>query len=171
MSISVVILAAGKGTRMRTDRAKALHAVAGMTLVEWALSEAVSLDPEAISVVVGHEAAAVRDALPPDVSVVVQEPQLGTGHAAQVGLTGLADTNRTVVVLPGDMPLITEASLRSVIEVHASTGSAATVMTVDLADPSGYGRIVRDGENVSAIVEESDATDEQRLITEVNTSV
>jgi bifunctional UDP-N-acetylglucosamine pyrophosphorylase/glucosamine-1-phosphate N-acetyltransferase len=171
MSISVVILAAGKGTRMRTGRAKALHTVAGMTLVEWSLSEAVGLDPEAISVVIGHEAANVRMVLPPDVSVVTQEPQLGTGHATQVGLTGLANTNTTVVVLPGDMPLITDVSLRSLVEAHSSSGSAATVMTVDLSDPTGYGRVVRDGERVEAIVEESDATDAQRLITEVNTSV
>jgi bifunctional UDP-N-acetylglucosamine pyrophosphorylase/glucosamine-1-phosphate N-acetyltransferase len=171
MSISVVILAAGMGTRMRTGRAKALHLVAGMTLVDWALSEAVSLDPEAISVVVGHEAESVREVLPPDVSVVAQEPQLGTGHATQVGLTGLADIDTTIVVLPGDMPLITAASLRSLVDTHASAGSAATVMTVDLDDPTGYGRVVRDGAGVAAIVEESDASDAQRSITEVNTSV
>jgi bifunctional UDP-N-acetylglucosamine pyrophosphorylase/glucosamine-1-phosphate N-acetyltransferase len=171
MSISVVILAAGKGTRMRTGRAKALHTVAGMTLVEWSLAEAVSLDPEAISVVVGHEAENVRAVLPPDVSVVVQDPQLGTGHATQVGLGGLSDVDRTIVVLPGDMPLITAESLRSLVDAHTSSGSAATVMTVDLTDPSGYGRVVRDGDAVTAIVEESDATEQQRLITEVNTSV
>ncbi len=171
MSISVVILAAGKGTRMRTGRAKALHTVAGMTLVEWSLAEAVGLDPEAISVVVGHEAENVSAVLPPDVSVVVQDPQLGTGHATQVGLSGLADVDRTIVVLPGDMPLITAESLRSLVDAHMSSGSAATVMTVDLTDPSGYGRVVRDGDAVSAIVEEADATEQQRLITEVNTSV
>jgi bifunctional UDP-N-acetylglucosamine pyrophosphorylase/glucosamine-1-phosphate N-acetyltransferase len=145
--------------------------VAGMTLVDWALSEAVSLDPEAISVVVGHEAESVREVLPPDVSVVVQEPQLGTGHATQVGLTGLVDIDTTIVVLPGDMPLITAASLRLLVDTHASAGSAATVMTVDLDDPTGYGRVVRDGDSVVAIVEESDASDAQRSITEVNTSV
>jgi bifunctional UDP-N-acetylglucosamine pyrophosphorylase/glucosamine-1-phosphate N-acetyltransferase len=171
MSISVVILAAGKGTRMRTGRAKALAQVAGLTLVEWALSEAVSLDPEAISVVVGHEADTVRAVLPPDVSVAFQDPQLGTGHATQVGLVGLADIDTTIVVLPGDMPLITADSLRSLVDSHAGSGAAATVMTVDLADPKGYGRVVRDGNSVAAIVEESDATDAQRAITEVNTSV
>jgi len=171
MSISVVILAAGMGTRMRTGRAKALHTVAGMTLVGWSLSEAVSLDPEAISVVVGHEADSVHAVLPPDVAVTVQEPQLGTGHATQVGLTGLATTDTTVVVLPGDMPLITPESLRALVDAHASSGSAATVMTVGLDDPTGYGRIVRDGERVTAIVEESDASEDQRSISEVNTSV
>ena len=171
MSISVVILAGGMGTRMRTGRAKALHSVAGMTLVGWSLSEAVSLDPEAISVVVGHEADRVRAVLPPDVAVVVQEPQLGTGHAAQVGLTGLATVDTTVVVLPADMPLITSNSLQALVEMHATAGSAATVMSVVLEDPTGYGRIVRDGERVTAIVEESDASDPQRSISEVNTSV
>lgn len=171
MSVSVVILAAGMGTRMRTGRAKALHTVAGMTLVGWALSEATSLDPEAICVVVGHEADNVASVLPPDVTVAVQEPQLGTGHATQVGLTGLVDADTTVVVLPGDMPLITKSSLRRLVDAHAESGAAATVMTVELDDPKGYGRVVRDGESVTAIVEESDASDEQRKITEVNTSV
>lgn len=171
MTISVIILAAGKGTRMRTGRAKALYPLAGMTLVEWSISEAVSLDPEAISVVVGHDAESVRAALPPDVAVVVQEPQRGTGHATQVGLGGLATVDTTVVVLPGDMPLITAASLRTLVDAHDSSRAAATVMTVELTDPKGYGRIVRNGAAVTAIVEETDASDAQRSITEVNTSV
>ncbi|KAA3637171.1 MAG: UDP-N-acetylglucosamine diphosphorylase/glucosamine-1-phosphate N-acetyltransferase [Armatimonadetes bacterium] len=176
MSNSVVILAAGKGTRMRTGHAKSLHVAAGRTLLEWALHIADAVDPAEISVVVGHEADQVAAMCPSGVAVVTQEPQLGTGHATSVGLSGLKSLDATVVVLPADMPLVTPASLRSLVASHAASGDAATIMTVELPDPTGYGRILRTGNgasggNVSGIVEERDATPQQRAITEVNTSV
>ena len=111
MSTSVVVLAAGKGTRMKTDRPKSLHAVAGRTLLGWALNIAAALDPDETSIVVGHDAEAVTASCPPGASVVIQEPQLGTGHAVQIGLSGLTNTDTTIVVIPGDMPLITSSSI------------------------------------------------------------
>lgn len=171
MSTSVVVLAAGKGTRMRTDRPKSLHSVAGRTLLGWALDIASTLDPHETSIVIGHDAESVARSCPPDASVVIQEPQLGTGHAVQVGLSGLTNLETTVVVIPGDMPLISKASIRKLVDSHRDGSNAATIMTVELSDPTGYGRIVRADDAVAAIVEERDCSDQQKTIQEVNTSV
>jgi bifunctional UDP-N-acetylglucosamine pyrophosphorylase / glucosamine-1-phosphate N-acetyltransferase len=171
MSVEVIVLAAGKGTRMRSETAKVLHEAAGRTLLEWVLAASRSLDPGEVTVVVGHQADAVAATLPDGVGSVIQEPQHGTGHAAQVGLENLGDVTGTLVVVPGDMPLITGEALVGLVEHHHSTGAVATVMTVDLDDPTGYGRIVRGAFGVESIVEDLDATPEQKAITEVNTSV
>ncbi len=171
MSTSVVILAAGKGTRMKTGRAKVLHEAAGRTLLGWALHEAAAVEPDEVVVVVGHAADQVAAAAPDGVATVLQEPQLGTADAVRVGLSGLSASPDTVLVLPGDMPLVTGESLRRLVAKHQSVGAAATVMTVELDDPDGYGRIVRSGDAVVAIVEDADASPIQREITEVNTSV
>ena len=171
MGTSVVVLAAGKGTRMRTDRPKSLHSVAGRTLLAWALDIASALDPEETSIVIGHDADTVARSCPPDASVVIQEPQLGTGHAVQVGLDGLTNLETTVVIIPGDMPLISKASISKLVATHRKDENAATVMTVELEDPTGYGRIVRADNAVTAIVEERDCSDDERTIEEVNTSV
>jgi bifunctional UDP-N-acetylglucosamine pyrophosphorylase/glucosamine-1-phosphate N-acetyltransferase len=171
MSTSVVVLAAGKGTRMKTDRPKSLHAVAGRTLLGWALNIAAALDPDETSIVVGHDAEAVTASCPPGASVVIQEPQLGTGHAVQIGLSGLTNTDTTIVVIPGDMPLITSSSITRLLEEHLATSSAATIMSVVLDDPTGYGRVVRTDDVVTAIVEERDCSEDERDIGEVNTSV
>lgn len=171
MSTSVVILAAGKGTRMKTGQAKVLHEAAGRTLLGWALEEASAVDPDEIVVVVGHEADEVTAVTPKGAKAVVQEPQLGTADAVRVGLEGLTGKADTLLVLPGDMPLVTHASLRKLLETHVETGAAGTVMTVELEDPTGYGRIIRSGESITAIVEHADATPEQLLIGEINTSV
>ena len=171
MSVEVIVLAAGKGTRMRSEEAKVLHQAAGRSLLDWVLAASVLLDPRASTVVVGHHAEAVAAKLGNDVISVVQEPQHGTGHAAQVGLESLGDRTGTIVVIPGDMPLITGQALIDLVTHHEETGAVATVMTVELAEPSGYGRIVRGDSGVESIVEERDATSAQKLITEVNTSV
>jgi len=171
MSVGVVVLAAGEGTRMRTGKSKVLHAAAGMTLLEWALSASASLDPDEVSVVVGYQADEVVANLPEGTTAVVQEPQNGTGHAALVGLTGFTRTHDTVVVLPGDMPLVRSETIDALVAHHREVDAAATVLSVECDDPSGYGRVVRAGESIAAIVEERDATPDQRSITEVNTSV
>ncbi len=171
MSIRVIVLAAGKGTRMRTGEAKVLHEAAGRTLLGWAFHELTEVDVVETSVVVGHEADRVAAACPQHVRTVLQQPQHGTGHAASVGLTGLTAADGPILVLPGDMPLIRPESIASLVEVHERQGAAATILTVELEDPTGYGRIVRRDGSVEAIVEERDATDEQRSISEVNTSV
>lgn len=171
MSVGVIVLAAGRGVRMRADTAKVIHVAAGRTLLQWVLEAVSALDPDETSVVVGFDAREVAGRLPDGVVAVVQDPQNGTGHAAQVGLGGIVETHDTVVVVPGDMPLIRPASLEALVAEHERSDVAATVLTVELDDPSGYGRIVRSGGAVTAIIEERDGTDAERMIREVNTSV
>lgn len=171
MSVGVIVLGAGKGTRMRSDTAKVLHEACGRTLLAWVLGAVEHLDVDRSIVVVGHEAGAVAATLPPGTDSVLQEPQNGTGHAVRVALDGFGTLPESIVVLPGDMPLITSEAVSDLIAHHRETGASATIMSVDLEDPTGYGRIVRDGDAVSRIVEEGDATPEQRSICEVNTSV
>jgi len=171
MSVGVIVLAAGKGTRMKSDLAKVLHTAAGRTLLEWTFSALADIDVREVCVVVGHQADAVTAACDPAIRTTLQEPQHGTGHAATVGLGGLDGHEGPILIVPGDMPLIRATSLASLVEHHVSEDAAATILSVELDDPTGYGRIIRAGDTVSAIVEERDATDEQRRVTEVNTSV
>ena len=171
MSVGVVVLGAGKGTRMRSDTAKVLHEACGRTLLDWVLESVEDLGADRVIVVVGHQADEVTESLPIGIESVVQEPQNGTGHAVRVAFDGLGDIPDTVVVLPGDMPLITGDAVSELLAHHGATGAAATVMSVVLDDPTGYGRIVRNGDSVACIVEERDATHDERAISEVNTSV
>ena len=171
MSVKAVVLGAGKGTRMKSDVAKVLHEVAGRPLIGWMLRLLDAVDPAETVVVVGHQASAVTDALPPGVRTALQAEQNGTGHATQIGLAQLSIApGDVVVVLPGDMPLIHEESLVGMVETHHAQGAAATVLTVPHG-PRDFGRIVRNGDRVVAIVEARDATPEQYAIGEVNTSV
>lgn len=171
MDVGVIILAAGKGTRMKTGLAKVLHEAAGRTLLGWAVESLSGLGDVQLSIVVGHQAEEVRAQCPDDASVVVQEPQNGTGHATSVGMAGLAAHDGAILVMPGDMPLIRAESLSRLLDDHKASGAAATILTVDLDDPTGYGRVIRAGGAVASIVEERDTTDEQKAVTEVNTSV
>ncbi len=171
MSVAVIVLAAGKGTRMRSGTAKVLHEVAGRTLLGWVLDAVEALDAAETTVVVGCQADEVAATLPAGIRSVVQEPQHGTGHATRVALESLDGFDGAIVVVPGDMPLITGDSLTALIDHHRATGAAATVMSVELDDPTNYGRIVRQGDSVARIVEERDATQAERAISEVNTSV
>ncbi len=177
MSIHAIVLAAGQGTRMQSDLAKVLHVAAGRTLLDWSLAALADLDLSAVSVVVGHQAAAVTASiadheLAPLVATALQAEQLGTGHAAGIGLAALRPRpGDTVVVMPGDMPLLQSRTLQRLIIEHESSGAAATLVSAVLADPTGYGRIKREGERVVAIVEQADATVEETAITEINTSV
>lgn len=177
MPTHAIVLAAGQGTRMRSDLAKVLHVAAGRTLLDWSLSALRDLDLESIAVVVGHQASAVTASiadhdLAPLVATTLQAEQLGTGHAAGIGLAVLrVKPEDTVVVMPGDMPLLRSSSLAALVTQHQRSGAAATLLTARLADPTGYGRIVRRGDDVVAIVEQADATADQLEIDEINTSV
>jgi bifunctional UDP-N-acetylglucosamine pyrophosphorylase/glucosamine-1-phosphate N-acetyltransferase len=168
--LHVVILAAGQGKRMRSDLPKVLHPLAGRPLLAHVLSTAASLSPERLCVVVGHGGAAVREGLPgADVAWVEQSPQLGTGHAVMQALPKLP-SGGTVLVLYGDVPLIGAATLRALTE--AAAGGHLALLTQVLDEPRGYGRIVRDaGGRVTRIVEEKDATADERAIREVNTGI
>ena len=174
---TVVILAAGKGTRMRSRRPKVLHPLCGRPLVAWVVEQALSLDADRVVLVVGHGAeevgpAAQEAAGQTPLEVVVQEPQLGTGHAVQVTTSVLGEPER-VVVLYGDMPLLRGESLAELVEAQRGAGEGATgMMTARPDDPRGYGRIVRGADGAfERIVEQKDCTPEQLEVDEVNLGV
>lgn len=166
--LNIVILAAGKGTRMFSDKPKVLHALAGRPLVQHVLDCAMALQPQQICVVYGHGGEAVPQAMSRyPAQFVIQEPQLGTGHAVQQALPHLADDGQTLV-LYGDVPLIQHSTLHKMQQA----GNGLVLLTVNLDNPTGYGRIVRNGQgDVLGIVEEKDASAEQRKISEVNTGL
>ncbi|QKW07050.1 bifunctional UDP-N-acetylglucosamine diphosphorylase/glucosamine-1-phosphate N-acetyltransferase GlmU [Streptomyces sp. NA04227] len=173
---AVVVLAAGEGTRMKSARPKVLHELCGRSLVGHVLAAARELGPSELAVVVGHAREQVSEhlgAIDPQVRTAVQEEQLGTGHAVRMALTELGAVDGTVVVVCGDTPLLRGQTLRSLVEVHAADGNAVTVLTAEVPDATGYGRIVRDAASgaVSAIVEHKDASAEQRAIREINSGV
>jgi bifunctional UDP-N-acetylglucosamine pyrophosphorylase/glucosamine-1-phosphate N-acetyltransferase len=173
MTLAAIVLAAGKGTRMKSDQAKVLHEVGGRPMVQWVIDHLDELGCDDIVVVVGYDVANVTAALPSTVRTAYQPEQLGTGHAAQVGLAELdVEVGDTVIVISGDMPLISTASLRSLVEDHRRAAGAVTLLSAILDEPRAYGRVVR-GEDgaVRAVVEQRDATPDQLAIREVNTSV
>ncbi|OCX22590.1 bifunctional UDP-N-acetylglucosamine diphosphorylase/glucosamine-1-phosphate N-acetyltransferase GlmU [Pseudomonas graminis] len=169
MSLDIVILAAGQGTRMRSALPKVLHPVAGKSMLGHVIHSARQLSPQGIHVVIGHGAERVREQLASDdLSFVLQDKQLGTGHAVAQALPVL--TAETVLILYGDVPLINVETLHRLLALvnHQQLG----LLTVTLDDPTGYGRIVRDTEHrVTAIVEHKDATEAQKAIKEGNTGI
>ncbi len=171
--IHVVVLAAGKGTRMKSALPKVLHVAGGRSLIDHALRAAAALSPASIVVVVGHEAEVLKAAIGdrPGLTFAVQEPQLGTGHALLQAEPSLAGAQGTVVLLSGDVPLLRADTLLSLVSVHQSSGAAATVLTADVAAPDGYGRIVREGGQIHTIVEHKDASPAEREIREINSGV
>lgn len=171
--IHVVILAAGKGTRMKSALPKVLHKIGGITLIERVVRTASGLEPASITIVVGHGADQVRDSLSRQDSVrfVAQERQLGTGHALLQTRSILEGKAGTVVLLSGDVPLLRVESLQALLAAHHTAGAAATVITANMARPFGYGRIVRTNGRLTKIVEERDATPAQKALTEINSGI
>jgi bifunctional UDP-N-acetylglucosamine pyrophosphorylase/glucosamine-1-phosphate N-acetyltransferase len=171
--LGVILLAAGQGTRMRSALPKMLHPLGGKALFLHALNRAQQLGPKRIAVIVGHGADAVREAYPgSDVTWVVQEQQLGTGHAVLCAKAAFKDFPGDLLILSGDVPLIGERTLMAMIERHRSARAAVTVLTAVLENSTGYGRIVRAGDGtITGIVEEKDASDAERQIREVNAGV
>ena len=172
MSLIAIVLAAGQGKRMRSDVPKVLHAAAGRTLLDWALRATEGLEPDRTLVIVGHQAEQVARTLPPGAEAVVQEHQLGTGHAVTVALAVLEQLTGqdTVVITYGDMPLVSSDLLKAA--VAARLGGVASIVTFESEDSSGYGRILRhDTGAFDRVVEEQDARPEQRAITEVNAGI
>ncbi len=171
--VTVVILAAGLGTRMKSKMAKVLHCAGGMTLVEQVVQAASAITaPESMVVVTGHQAEQVQKATAhTGVKYALQAEQNGTGHALMCCREAVPQ-NGLVVVLYGDAPLITAATLRELVRSQASSGAAGTVLTAVVKDPSGYGRIIRDANgNVDAIVEQKAATVEQAKVCEINSGM
>lgn len=172
VAVKAVVLGAGKGTRMKSDLAKVLHPIAERPMLLWVLDAMAYAGAEEIIVVVGHQANAVRRVLPDGTGSALQAEQLGTGHAAMIGLEGLAvGLDDEVIVMPGDMPLVRGETIVEMLGLHRETGAAATLLTVELEEPGAYGRVIRVDGSVTAIVEAKDATPEQLAIREVNTSV
>jgi bifunctional UDP-N-acetylglucosamine pyrophosphorylase / glucosamine-1-phosphate N-acetyltransferase len=173
MDTHVVVLAAGKGTRMKSAAPKVLHRVAGRPLIEQVLEGAAVLRPASTVVVVGYQADAVKAALArrSDLTFVVQSPQLGTAHALLQTETALRDARGTLVLLSGDVPLLTAGTLQTLVDRHTQRAASATVVTACVDDPHGYGRIVRVGEQIARIVEEKDASSAERQIREINSGI
>ncbi|HEX4996998.1 MAG TPA: bifunctional UDP-N-acetylglucosamine diphosphorylase/glucosamine-1-phosphate N-acetyltransferase GlmU [Terriglobia bacterium] len=166
----VLVLAAGKGTRMKSKKAKVLHSAGGALLIEHVANAAKAVSSH-VSVIVGHQADQVRAALT-GVEFIEQQEQLGTGHAALSARPAFEGYRGDVLVLPGDIPLIESSTLDRLVAFHRSGGFSATVLTAELDDPFGYGRIVRGaGQSLERIVEQRDATPEIRAIREVNSGV
>ena len=170
MNLNVIILAAGQGTRMRSSIPKVLHTLAGKPLLQHVVDTAVSLDAASIQVVVGHGAEQVERTIKADhLQFVLQAEQLGTGHAVAQALPALM-AGGVSLILYGDVPLVQATTLQSLID--SARGGALGLLTVELSDPTGYGRILRNDRNeVTAIVEDKDATPAQRAIREVNTGI
>ena len=169
----VIALAAGKGTRMKSALPKVLHRVAGAPMIEYVLRAAAALAPRTTVVVVGHEAERVKAALssPQRLTFVVQEPQLGTAHALLTAQPALGKASGTLVLLSGDVPLLTAATLENLRDRHQRTGAALTVVTAVVEQPEGYGRIVRSGQKIARVVEEQDASSAEWVIREINSGI
>jgi bifunctional UDP-N-acetylglucosamine pyrophosphorylase/glucosamine-1-phosphate N-acetyltransferase len=171
--IAIVILAAGKGTRLKSSLAKVLHRAGGRPLVEHVVRACQPLKPREIVAVVGHQAEDVTAAVKPlGVKTILQEPQRGTGHAMLVARRAIPARAKFAILLPGDAPLIRTETVAALAAAHRESGAAATILSAEIENPAGYGRIVRleDG-SVSAIVEDSALTPEQRTIREINSSI
>ena len=171
--IGVILLAAGQGKRMRSSLPKVLHSLCGKPLFLHPLAVAQKLQPRKIVIVIGHGAESVqRSYAGTDVSWVIQEQQLGTGHAALCARKVFNDFSGDILILSGDVPLIMQSTVDAMIDMHRDQQAALTLMTADLDDPKGYGRILRDGYGaIRGIVEERDATATERQIKEVNAGV
>ncbi|MFN0182920.1 MAG: bifunctional UDP-N-acetylglucosamine diphosphorylase/glucosamine-1-phosphate N-acetyltransferase GlmU [Aquabacterium sp.] len=169
MSLSIVIMAAGKGTRMKSRIPKVLHRLAGRPLLQHVLDTAVGLGPQRLLVITGHQADVVEPTLAAHAATAVrQEPQRGTGHAVQQVVPHLPDDG-TTLILSGDVPLLRAATAQALVQ--ACEGRALALLTIVLEDPTGYGRILRDGDAVRGIVEHKDATAAQRGIREIYTGM
>lgn len=176
-NLNILILAAGLGTRMKSNLAKVLHKLDGRPLINHVCETASELSPRSIYTVVGHQAddvkAAVLNELAEDkAGFALQKQQLGTGDAVNAAREFLENDDSTLLVLSGDVPMIKAETLAALVSVHAKNGAACTVLSVHLDDPSGYGRVIRNAENnFQQIVEQKDATDEQKAVAEINSGI
>lgn len=174
--LNVLVMAAGLGTRMKSNRAKVLHELGGRPLIAHVVRTAQSLDPKTILVIVGHQAEEVEQAVLAEVgelaSFAIQAKQRGTGDAVESARRQLEDSGSLVLLLSGDVPLIRAETLRKLIEQHRAADAACTILAVRLENPTGYGRIIRDSQGrFEKIVEQKDASEEERKVREINSGI
>ena len=174
MATAALILAAGKGTRMKSELVKVMHLLEGKPMITYPVTTAKALGVDRIALVVGHQADRVREYYADDqaVSIVLQEEQLGTGHAVACAGGFLAGCGGDVLILCGDVPLVTGETLRSLMDVHAAHGGTVTILTARVPDPFGYGRVIKDAAGrVLRIVEQKDATPAEQEVAEINSGI
>ena len=171
-NLAAVILAAGQGTRMKSDLPKVLHPVAGKPMLSHVVQAAKALDAAPIVPVIGHGADLVRTALESEaLTFALQEEQLGTGHALQCAETALKGFTGDLLLLCGDVPLLRDTTLRALLHHHRESSACVSILTAQMIDPTGYGRIIRGVNGVERIVEEKDATAAERQVNEINTGI
>jgi UDP-N-acetylglucosamine diphosphorylase/glucosamine-1-phosphate N-acetyltransferase len=172
--MSAIILAAGKGKRMKSDLAKVLHPLCGKPMLTYSVDAARALKMEKIAVIIGHQAGLVREAFKDEGLIFVeQREQLGTGHAVLQARDVFRSYDGTILILCGDVPMLSHSTIRALLEVHILEKSVVTVLTTLLDDPSGYGRVIKEGDKgeISRIVEEKDASPAEKKIREINTGI
>jgi bifunctional UDP-N-acetylglucosamine pyrophosphorylase/glucosamine-1-phosphate N-acetyltransferase len=174
--LNVLVMAAGLGTRMKSKRAKVLHEIGGRPLIAHVVRTAQTLDPKTILVIVGHQAEEVEQAVLAEIgelaSFAVQAKQRGTGDAVESARKQLEDSGSLILLLSGDVPLIRAETMRKLIDHHQATAAACTILAVRLENPTGYGRIIRNTQGAfEKIVEQKDATDEERQVREINSGI
>ena len=169
MRTTAIILAAGQGTRMKSKLPKVLHKVLGKPMVQWVIDCLTAAGVTDKITVLGHGAEQVATVVAEQTSIVYQTEQLGTGHAVMQGVKALGTENDCVIVICGDTPLLQADTIKSLLAKHNAEKNMVTVLTAQASDPTGYGRIVRNGAQIEAIVEQKDATEEEKTITEINT--
>ena len=169
MRTTAIILAAGQGTRMKSKLPKVLHRVLGKPMVQWVIDCLTAAGVTDKITVLGHGAEQVATVVAEQTSIVYQTEQLGTGHAVMQGVKALGTENDCVIVICGDTPLLQADTIKSLLAKHNAEKNMVTVLTAQASDPTGYGRIVRNGAQIEAIVEQKDATEEEKTITEINT--
>jgi bifunctional UDP-N-acetylglucosamine pyrophosphorylase/glucosamine-1-phosphate N-acetyltransferase len=173
-TVAAIVLAAGKGTRMKSGLVKILHPVAGRPMIDWPLDAARGAGASPVALVVGHQAEAVRERFQgaPDIRCALQAEQLGTGHAVSCALPALTGFSGTVLILCGDTPLLRSATLDALVAFHRAGEATVTVLTARMDNPHGYGRVLRDGGGrVLRIVEQKDATADECAIREINSGI
>ncbi len=169
MKTAAIVLAAGAGTRMKSDKPKVAHEVLGKPLVNWVLDAAEEAGIERLVTVVGHKREQVIPLVEDRAEIVVQEEQRGTAHAVLSCSDALAGFEGSLLVLSGDCPLITSETMRALIDMRESNDAAVVVLTMEMPDPTGYGRIIREADgSVARIVEQKDASPEEAAVTECN---
>ena len=169
MRTTAIILAAGQGTRMKSKLPKVLHKVLGKPMVQWVIDCLTAAGVTDKITVLGHGAEQVATVVGEQTSIVYQTEQLGTGHAVMQGVKALGAENDCVIVICGDTPLLQADTIKSLLAKHNAEKNMVTVLTAQASDPTGYGRIVRNGAQIEAIVEQKDAAEEEKTITEINT--